>query len=252
MTGVAGLRDRLDPATFADRCGLEPDDWQRDVLRSRSSRILLLASRQSGKSTVSAVKALHTALYQPKSLTLILAPAERQAKETFQKISAAYRELGHAPAPDSDRALGMELPNGSRVEALPGTHKTIRGFSGPSLLIVDEASRIDDSLYHALRPMLATTGGALLMLSSPAGKRGVFYEEYTGGVGWERYEVKAEDCPRISPEFLEEERQTLPHRVFRQEYECEFVELEDVVFSTEAVDSAITTDVQPLFGGTAA
>ena len=84
---------------------------------------------------------------------------------------------------DSYRKLGMELINGSRIEALPGTEKTIRGFSGVDLLIVDEAARVADELYYAVRPMLAVSGGRLMMLSTPFGKRGVFYEEWTGGKG---------------------------------------------------------------------
>jgi hypothetical protein len=62
----------------------------------------------------------------------------------------------------------------------------VRGFSGTSLLIVDEAARVDDELYYAVRPMLAVSGGVLMMLSTPFGKRGVFYEEWTGGECWER------------------------------------------------------------------
>ena len=57
-------------------------------------------------------------------------------------------------------------------EALLGTEKTIRGFSGAVLLIVDEAARVDDALYYALKPMLAVSGGSLLMLSTPYGLRG--------------------------------------------------------------------------------
>jgi hypothetical protein len=151
---------------------------------------------------MSALIALHRALYHPGSLALILAPAERQAKETFSKVAEMYATLGKRVASDSYRKLGMEIKNRSRIEALPGTEKTIRGFSGVDLLIVDEASRVDDGLYFAVRPMLAVSGGSLLMLSTPAGKRGVFFEEWTGGFGWERYEVPASQCPRISEAFL--------------------------------------------------
>lgn len=172
-----GLRDdlalALDRVAFARSLGIEPDDWQRVLLRSSSERILLNCCRQSGKSTMSAVIALHRALYFPASLVLILAPAERQAKETLAKVAAHYRGLGHgAVPPDSYRKLGMELANGSRIEALPGTEKTIRGFSGVDLLILDEAARVDDDLYYAIRPMLAVSGGTMMMLSTPAGRRG--------------------------------------------------------------------------------
>jgi len=85
---------------------------------------------------MAALIALHKALYFPGSLALILAPAERQAKETFGKVLSLYRKRGHAIPPDSYRKLGMHLANGSRVEALPGSERTIRGFSGVDLLAV--------------------------------------------------------------------------------------------------------------------
>ena len=250
MTNLAAdLRLALNRVAFASSLGLDPDPWQARLLRSTSSRVLLNCSRQSGKSTMSGVMALHRALYFPRSLVLCLAPSERQSKELFAKVSDSYRRLRGTPAPASDRKLGMQLPNGSRIEALPGSEKTVRGFSGTSLLIVDEAARVDDELYYAVRPMLAVSGGALMMLTTPYGKRGVFYEEWTSGREWDRYEVPARECPRITREFLEEERAALPPWVFRQEYECSFEETEDQIFTHEMVQAAVTPEVKPLFGG---
>jgi hypothetical protein len=193
------------------------------------------------------IVALHRALTVPGSLVLILAPAERQAKELFTKVAQAYRVFGHLVPADSYRKMGAELVNGSRIEALPGTEKTIRGFSAVDLLLVDEASRVADELYYAVRPMLAVSGGSLMMLSTPYGKRGVFFEEWTNGIGWEHYRIPAGECPRISEAFLEEERRSLPRRVYRQEYECSFEETDDQVFSFEDVAAAISKDVTPLF-----
>jgi len=166
----------------------------------------------------------------------------------FAKIAGFYRDLGRPVQPQGERKLSLELENGSKILTLPGSEKTIRGFSGAALLIVDEASRVADELYFAVRPMLAVSGGALMMLTTPYGKRGIFYEEWTSGHGWDRYEVPASECPRISEEFLEEERQTLPSWVFRQEYECSFEETEDAVFTTEMIEQAVTSEVKPLFG----
>ena len=250
MVSLAGdLRMALNRVAFASSLGLDPDPWQERLLRSTSPRVLLNCSRQSGKSTMSGVIALHRALYHPGSLVLCLAPSERQSKELFAKVSDSYRRLRGTPAPASDRKLGMHLPNGSRIEALPGSEKTVRGFSGTSLLIVDEAARVDDELYYAVRPMLAVSGGSLMMLTTPYGKRGAFFEEWTGGRGWDRYEVPAAECPRITPEFLEEEREALPSYVYRQEYECSFEDTEDQIFTHEMVQAAVTSDVTPLFGG---
>jgi hypothetical protein len=205
------LKLALDRVSFGRAVGLEPDPWQEDLLRSTSERVLLNCCRQSGKSTMTGLIALHRALYHPGSLILCLAPALRQSQELFGKVLGFYRDLGRPVAPQAERKLSLELENDSRIVTLPGTEKTIRGFSGASLLIVDEAARVDDELYFAVRPMLAVSGGALMMLTTPHGKRGVFFEEWTGGAGWERYEVKAEECPRILGALTPEER----HRVYK-------------------------------------
>jgi len=250
---VAALRNdlkrALDRVAFAEELGIVPDAWQKEFLRSSSDRVLLNCSRQSGKSTMSAVIALHRALYYPGSLVLCLAPALRQSQELFGKVADFYRDLGRPVAPQGERKLSLELENGSRIITLPGSEKTIRGFSGAALLLLDEASRVDDGLYYAIRPMLAVSGGALVMLTTPYGKRGVFYEEWISGAGhgWERFEVPASQCPRIAETFLMEEDESLPPFIFRQEYECSFEETEDQVFTTDLIDRAVTSEVKPLF-----
>jgi hypothetical protein len=244
------LRLALDRVAFAKALSIEPDEWQEDFLRSSSDRVLLNCSRQSGKSTMSAVIALHRALYYPGSLVLCLAPALRQSQELFGKVADFYRDLGRPVAPQGERKLSLELENGSRIITLPGSEKTIRGFSGAALLLLDEASRVDDGLYYAIRPMLAVSGGALVMLTTPYGKRGVFYEEWISGAGhgWERFEVPASQCPRIPETFLREEEESLPPFIYRQEYCCSFEETEDQVFTTDMIDRAVTDEVSPLFG----
>jgi hypothetical protein len=226
--------------------GLDLDEWQRDLLRSRSDRVLLNCSRQSGKSTMAAVIALHRALHYRGSLILCLAPALRQSQELFGKIAGFYRDLGRPVAPRSERRLSLELENKSRIITLPGTEKTVRGFSGASLLIVDEAARVDDALYYAVRPMLAVSGGALMMLSTPFGRRGVFYDEWTRGQGWKRYEIPATKCPRISAAFLEEERRAIGHWWFAQEYMCSFEDTPDQLFSHETIEGMISDEIEPL------
>src|ERR687894_2014361 len=238
------LRLALDRSAFTRTLRLEPDPWQERLLRSSSDRVLLNCCRQSGKSTMTGLIALHRALYHPGSLILCLAPTLRQSQELFGKVLGFYRDLGRPVAPQAERKLSLELENDSRIVTLPGTEKTIRGFSGAALLLVDEASRVADELYYAIRPMLAVSGGSLVMLSSPYGKRGVFFEEWANGEGWERYEVPATEVPRISPEFLEEERRNMPGPWFRQEYLCEFVETSDQVFASDDVMAALDDKVK--------
>jgi len=112
---------------------------------------------------------------------------------------------------------------------------------------VDEAARVSDELYLAIRPMLAVSEGALWLMSTPFGKRGFFYEAWAnGGPGWERIQAAATECPRISWKFLEEERATMGDRRFRQEYLCEFEESTSGVFSRDLVDRAMADDVELL------
>jgi hypothetical protein len=239
----------LDPVVLAERTGLSPDPWQRDALRSRARQTIFLASRQSGKSTVSAVVALHTALYAAPSLVLLLSPGLRQSQELFRKVKDALTALGAAaPAPEAESALRLELPGGSRIVCLPGTEATVRGYSRVALLVVDEASRVKDELYMAIRPMLAVSGGRVLLLSTPFGARGFFHEEWSGGgPDWERVRVTADQVPRITPAFLERERAAIGDYWYRQEYLCQFVDPLESVFASEYIQAALDSSVLPLF-----
>jgi len=239
----------LDPAAFArDGLGFHPDDWQANVLRWNGQRAILNCSRQSGKSTIAAVLALHRALYYPGSLVLLVSPSLRQSGELFRKVSDSLKALKQPPQLTEDNKLSLTLDNGSRVVSLPSKEATVRGFSGVDLIIEDEASRVPDELYGAVRPMLAVSNGRLILMSTPFGKRGHFHDEWTeGGDTWERMEVKATECPRISAEFLEEERNSRGDWWYRQEYGCEFVEALDQLFSYESVMGSLSSEVKPLF-----
>jgi hypothetical protein len=239
----------LDPVLLIEAIGRTPDKWQRDVLRSRAKRMLLNVTRQGGKSTTVAGLCCHTALYQPGSLSLILSPGERQSKETFRKVMDVYHDLGRPVPPDTENKLELELSNGSRIVALPGTEGTIRGYSGVDLLIIDEASRVPDVLYSTVRPMLAVSGGRLIALSTPVGARGWWHQAWEhGGPTWERVKITAYECPRISAEFLQEERETLPDLFFKSKYLCQFVDQVGQYFATDDVLGAVSGDVLPLFG----
>lgn len=234
----------LDPVQVAREAGLDSDPWQARFLRSPSRRVLLNCARQSGKSTTTALLALHTVLYQPGALVLLLSPALRQSQELFRKALAFYRDLGRPVPVETESALRLELENGSRIVSLPGKETTVRGFSGVQLIAVDEAARVPDELYFSVRPMLAVSGGRLVALSTPFGSRGWWYEAWRSEEPWERYKVLAEECPRISGEFLEEERRTLGEWWFGQEYECAFLDAETQPFGREYVERAFEEDVE--------
>jgi hypothetical protein len=243
------LRDAMpaDPVALAEALGLVPDEWQVQVLRSTSRRLLLNCARQTGKSTTTAVLALHHALYAPGSLTLMVSPGLRQSSELFKKSLAFYRRLGRPILAEAETRLSLELTNGSRIISLPGSADTSRGYTA-DLVLADEASRIGDEMLASIRPMLATTNGRLIAMSTPFGQRGWWWQAWEhGGPGWERYEVPAITCPRISPEFLADERKDLGELFYRSEYLCEFVDTEEMVFSSESVRAALDDSLTPLW-----
>lgn len=238
------LRD--DPANILSRAGKPPDPWQADLLRGSGKRIMLLCSRQSGKSTVAAALALKASLLRPGALVLLLSPTLRQSGELFRdKVRRLYNDLGRPLAVTQESALQMTLENGSRIISLPGDEETIRGYSGVTLLVIDEAARVPDSLYYSVRPMLAVSGGTMVALSTPFGQTGWFYQEWTGSGDWQRVRITAQQCPRISAEFLAEELRSLGPEWYNQEYGCEFLSAtETPLFPTLWLDRAETIAAQ--------
>ena len=244
---AATLLELDDPVEFARRrLNFEPDEVQAKVLRSRAQRLLLNCTRQWGKSTVTAVKVLHRAWSQPGSLVLVTAPCERQSGELIEKVRGFCGAIGVKPKGDGRNRLSVTLPGGSRIVGLPGNEAKLRGFSKVSMLVIDEASRAPDALYHGMRPVLAVSNGDLWLLSTPNGQRGFFWDEWAhGGDEWTRVSATAEECPRIPAAFLDLERERRTEEFVRQENFCEFVQGEAQLFDRETVEGAFTNDALP-------
>ncbi len=241
-------RERFDAVLMATRAGIMPDVWQSDLLRSNAKQMILNCSRQSGKSTISAVLAVHEAIYAHGSLTLLLAPSLRQSTELFRKVKDIFVALQspYTPQIGEESNLRLELSNGSRIISLPGSEQTVRGFSSVGLLIVDEAAVCEDSLFYSIKPMLAISNGRIILLSTPRGKRGFFHDVWTNGeTDWHRTRITAQECPRISAAWLENERKTIPDFWFKQEFLCQFVETIDSVFNFDDVQSALSDTLEP-------
>jgi hypothetical protein len=237
-----------DPVALAEAAGLTLDHWQMTVLRSSARQQLLNCCRQSGKTTATAVLALHRALTHRGSTSLVVSPSQRQSAELVRKVrdiltAVRVRDI------QQESVLSVTLRNASRIVALPGVEATVRCYAA-DLVMVDEAARVPDATIDAVRPMVAVTGGQLVMLSTPWGQRGRFFEAASsGGDDWKRTEVDAYACPRIPREWLEQERRSLPPLVFESEYLCRFSDVVTQVFATADVMRAVSDDVPPLFPG---
>jgi hypothetical protein len=225
-----------DPIAWAERiAGLTLDPWQCDVLLSASPRLLLNATRQSGKSTVAALKAARTVLEG--GLTVVVSPSLRQSGFLFRKLAR------HLVASDAafrrETMTEVELVAGGLAVSLPGDRPAmLRGLSlrheGPAVLIVDEASRVRDELWATISPMLAAAPAAQqILLSTPAG--GEFHRAWSSDEDWERVQITADQCPRISAAHLAAERVRLGDALYRQEYFGAFVSAPGSVFDAEVL-----------------
>lgn len=247
---------------WAKRLNWVPDEWQSQLLDSQARQIITCCSRQTGKSTTTAIKVAHMGLFTPGSLTLLLAPSERQSIELMHKAKDFIEREGVTTS--TLTRTRAEFSNGSRIFALPGKESTVRGYSGADLVIIDEASRAPNDLYYTIRPMLAVSQGQVILLSTPYGKRGFFHDIWTSNQnrdfthpwkenipddGWERYSVPANECPRITPEFLEQERNKMPEWFFKQEYMCEFAETQDSMFAFSDIAAMFDSSVKPVEAG---
>jgi hypothetical protein len=243
------LKYALDPVKFAvERLQFEPDPWQEQLLRSTAPRVILNCCRQSGKSTTTAILALHQIVYHPDELVLLVSPTQRQSKELFAKAIAFLRKLEPAEVLEEDNRLSCTLENGARLVSLPGDERTIRGYSGPSLIIEDEAARVPDETYQAIRPMLAVSGGRLILMSTPFGRKGHFHDAWHGaGPGWLKIFLPASECPRISEDFLADELRVMGPLIFGQEYRCAFSDNVTQLFPTDMILRCLTKDFPPFF-----
>ena len=238
----------FDPAFFMEYAfGITPDPWQAEFLRDdKSTRIQFICTRQGGKSTTVAAKALHTAIFVPNSEILIISRRFRQAQETYRKVKVGYRKAKKFCEKKTKNTRDLELVNNSRILSLPGDGDNIRSYSGVTMLIIDEASRVPDEVYQAVKPMLAVSAGTLVILSTPFGQRGFFYQRFLEPEHWKQVFITADQCDRITKEFLEEEIREHGQMWVRQEYFCEFVASEFQLFSHETIMRAISPDIPAL------
>ena len=248
ITRQSSLRHEIPPdrVEFAESVGFKPDEWQEEVLTSTHPRKILCCGRQTGKTTVAALLVIHKALTQPGSTILIVGPAEKQAKLLFSKVSSLYKRVGYPLPAHSERKTGLELANGSVIEALPAVERTTRGYS-IDLLVADEAAGIPEHDFMAIEAGLLATRGERLYLSTPRGKRGFFYETWFSEADWHRVMITVDDIDRITEEDLEPFRHW-PQEFFNQEFYCHWLDTEGGLFSHDDIQAALALgeDVEPL------
>lgn len=224
-TPMPPIDPTLPIATWAEtHFNFTPDPLQTRILNTHTPRLILCCTRQWGKSSIAALKALHLACSKPGALILFAAACFWQSAELLLKFRTYANRLTNSPLRgDGIRDGSLLLPNGARIVALPENPKTVRCYSAVDLIVIDEAAFVTDEMYNALSPMLAVSNGQLWLLSSPSGQSGEFYRVWTDAdPTWHRFTATAANCPRISPAFLETERRAKGEAVFNREYMCHF------------------------------
>lgn len=207
------------------------DEWQKRFLEDERRRLLLLIHRQGGKSTVVSIKAVHRAIFRDNQTILLFSPTQRQSSELFYRVRKMVKSVPEYESQLTvDNVTSLELRNGSRIISLPGTSWNVRGYKA-DLVIIDEAAGVPDAVFDAVSPMLLTTNGQLVIVSTPQSKSGDFYRAYMSDV-WGKYVVRASDNPRMQApdkvDFLNTELLDRGSRIYSQEYECEFLDDMDI------------------------
>lgn len=204
----------------------ELDPWQKEVLEC-DGNICLRSGRQVGKSEVISRKAAQFAIKNKNKSVMVIASVERQAYLLFEKILAfmetfypTYIKKGK----DKPTKQILRLRNGSIIRCLPTalTGHGIRGYT-IDLLIADEAAFIPEMVWTAVTPMLAVTKGKMILLSTPHGKGGFYYNCYMRE-DFATWHVSSEDCPRRDDAFLASEKKRMSEVEYAQEYLGEFID----------------------------
>jgi len=221
------------------------DDWQERALKCKG-HIAIRSGRQTGKSTVVSIKAAEYAVNNPKKTVLIISATERQANLLFEKVlgylvdNYSWKIKKGREAPTKHI---INITNGTRIYCLPTglSGYGIRGYT-VDVLIADEAAFINDDVWQAVSPMLATTRGQIILLSTPFGRSGYFYRCFNDD-HFTTFHVSSEDCERIDKHFLEQERERMSKIQYAQEYLGEFVDELQRFFPTELIEKCMVDEV---------
>jgi hypothetical protein len=234
-----------DPDGFLKLVHWHLDSWQREIidtlLEDRPVKIAALCGRQVGKSETAALYVAYRMQLEANTEALCISPSLRQSTNIFRKVLKWWRRSRVIEGKAT--ALSLQLVNGSTCFTLPSSSDKVRGYSA-NVVVIDEASRVEPDVWVSVLPaMSAQKNPKLLLLTTGAAKHGDFYEEWTNGVGYNRWTVPSSTCPRISAENLEDARRKLG-TMFAAEHECGFIEEgAGNIFTREMINRCYNPDV---------
>jgi len=228
------------PVDFAIKVlGIKPFDYQAKLLEDNSKRIVACMGRQTGKTTTIAMKAIHFADINPKVTVLITSPSLRQSMIMFDRIAFFVYSSAHMrnKIVRATRTL-IHFENGSRIIALPCSENLLRGYTA-HMVVCDEASWIpEEVITQILFPMLTTTQGYAIFLSTPWDKNHFFYRAFINP-SYSVHKIRSDQCPLVTAEFLEEMKANMTREAYLMEYEAEFVEALNSYFPQDLIRKCV-------------
>jgi phage FluMu gp28-like protein len=228
------------PVDYAEKVlGVKPFPYQAELLLDENKRIVACMGRQTGKTTTIAMKAIYFADTNLNVTVLITSPSLRQSMIMFDRIATFVYSVPRLrnKIVRATRTL-IHFENGSRIIALPCSENLLRGYTA-QMVICDEASFMpEEVITQVIFPMLSTTDGYAIFLSTPWGKDHFFYRAFVNPA-YSVHKVKSEQCPLIKPEFLEEMRQNMTKEAYLMEYEAEFVEALNSYFPQDLIRKCV-------------
>jgi len=241
MSNIEALKQLAEePTLFAQLLlNFKPFPYQERLLNDSSDRIIACMGRQTGKTTTIATKAIHYAYTHPKTTTLIVSPSLRQSMIMFDKVLSFTQGnpfLKKSVARKTHTLI--KLTTGSQIIALPCSEHMLRGYTA-NLAICDEASFIPESVItEIIYPMISTTKGTTILLSTPWDKNHFFYKAFLNP-SYSAHKIPSTENPLIQPEFLEEMKQTMTQEAYMREYLAEFTEAATSYFQQELIRKCI-------------
>jgi hypothetical protein len=220
MGKSADVAFAVDPALWVKmKIGVEPSDWQAKFLRAPlGASIAVLTARQVGKTTSAAWAIAHYMWHHAGALSVVVCPSQRQSAEAVRRVKETLLKAGAGLK--IDNVYGLEIENGARVLALPGSDDSIRGLTVDGWIIADEAARLLPELIAAVRPMRARRPKArFAMLSTAWSRTDPFWAVWeSDDDSWLRLKATADVGGLYTEEYLEQERRALGDIAFNREY----------------------------------
>jgi hypothetical protein len=160
----------------------------------RVEEFAAVVGRRGGKSRAMATLAAyvaalcqHNLVRGERGILLVIAPDQRQAGIVLEYAEAAFEQSPILKQLIANRTADtLELTTGISIEVRAASFRRLRGPTYIAV-IADEAAfwysdefsaNADAEILNAVRPGLSTTGGPLIIASSPYAKRGVLWEAY--------------------------------------------------------------------------